>query len=50
MNVLKTVGKREIKFLMDFDYNNILGRLKFILRSESSFFADVQIRQTDITW
>lgn len=50
MNVLKTVGKREVKFLMDFDYNNILGRLKFILRSESSFFADVQIRKTDITW
>lgn len=50
MSVLKTVGKREIKFLMDFDYNNILGRLKFVLGSESSFFADVQIRKTDITW
>lgn len=50
MSVLKTVGKREVKFLMDFDYNNIFGRLKFILRSESSFFADVQIRKNDITW
>lgn len=50
MSVLKTVGKREVKFLMDFDYNNILGRLKFILRTDSSFFADVQIRKTDITW
>lgn len=50
MSVLKTVEKREIQFLMDFDYNNILGRLKFVLGSESSFFADVQIRKTDITW
>lgn len=50
MSVLKTVEKREVKFLMDFDYNNILGRLKFVLESESSFFADVQIRKTDITW
>lgn len=50
MSVLKTIEKRRIKFLTDFDYNNILGRLKFVLGQESSFFADVQIGMTDIAW
>lgn len=35
---------------MDYDYNNILGRLKFDLGQDSFFFADIQVRKTDITW
>ena len=35
---------------MDFDYNNVLGRLKFVLGKDASFFADIRVRQNDVTW
>lgn len=35
---------------MDFDYNNILGRLKFVLGKDASFFADTLVRRNDIIW
>lgn len=50
MGILKTVNKNKVRFLMDYDYNNILGRLKFDLGQDSFFFADIQVRKTDITW
>ena len=50
MSVLKTIEKGKVKFLMDYDYNNILGRLKFALGQDASFFADIQVRKADITW
>ena len=50
MSVLKTIEKGKVKFLMDYDYNNILGRLKFVLGQDAFFFADIQVRKNDITW
>lgn len=50
MSVLKTIEKGKVKFLMDYDYNNILGRLKFALGQDASFFADIQVKKADITW
>ena len=50
MSILKTVEKEKVKFLMDFDYNNVLGRLKFVLGKDASFFADIRVRQNDVTW
>ena len=50
MSILKTIEKEKVKFLMDFDYNNVLGRLKFVLGKDASFFADIRVRQNDVTW
>lgn len=50
MSILKSIEKEKVKFLMDFDYNNVLGRLKFVLGKDASFFADIRVRQNDITW
>lgn len=50
MSILKTIEKEKVKFLMDFDYNNVLGRLKFVLGRDASFFADIRVRQNDVTW
>jgi hypothetical protein len=50
MGTLKTIEKKKIRFLMNFDYNNILGRLKFVLGKEASFFANIRVRQNDISW
>lgn len=50
MSILKTISKEDVKFLMDFDYNNVLGRLKFILGDKASFFADVRVKQKEVTW
>lgn len=50
MSVLKTIEKTKVKFLMDFDYNNVLGRLKFVLGKDASFFADIRVKQNDVTW
>ena len=50
MSILKTIKKEKVKFLMDFDYNNVLGRLKFVLGKDASFFADIRVRQNDVTW
>ena len=50
MSILKTIEKDKVNFLMDFDYNNVLGRLKFVLGKDASFFADIRVRQNDVTW
>lgn len=50
MSVLKTIEKDKVKFLMDFDYNNVLGRLKIVLGKNASFFADIRVRQNEVTW
>ena len=50
MGILKTIEKEKVKFLMDFDYNNVLGRLKFVLGKDASFFADIRVRQNDVAW
>lgn len=50
MGVLKTIEKDKVNFLMNFDYNNVLGRLKYVLGKDASFFADVRIRKNDVSW
>ena len=50
MSTLKSTEKDKVKFLLDFDYSNVLGRLKFVLGKEASFFADIRVRQNDVTW
>lgn len=50
MSILKTIEREKITFLMDFDYNNVLGRLKYALGKEASFFADIRVRKNDVTW
>lgn len=50
MSVLKTIERDKVKFLMDFDYNNVLGRMKFVLGKDASFFADIRVRQNDVSW
>ena len=50
MSNIKTIEKENIRFLMDVDYNNVYGRIKYLLREEISFFADVRIKQNDVTW
>ena len=50
MSTLKTIEKEKVKFLMDFDYNNVLGRLKFVLGKDASFFSEIRVRQNDVTW
>lgn len=48
--MIKEIKKDEVKFLMTFDYNNVLGRLKLVLGTKVSFFADVRVKQSGITW
>ena len=48
--MVKTIKKNDVKFLMDFDYNNVLGRLKLVLGSEVSIFADVRVKHSDVNW
>lgn len=50
MGVLKTITKEKIRFLMGFDYNNVLGRLKFVLGKDAYFFSDIRVRQNDVKW
>lgn len=50
MSILKTIDKKQIKFLMDYDYNNILGRLKYVLGKNAFFFADIRVKQNDVIW
>lgn len=50
MGMLNTVDREEIKFLMDFDYNNVLGRLRYVLGKEAHFFADIRVKQKEVSW
>ena len=50
MNVLKTTNRNEIKFLMDFNYNNVKLRLNQILEKDAMTFADIVIKKSEICW
>ena len=50
MTSLKTTNRAQIEFLMDFDYNNVLGRLKFVLGVDSSLFANILVRNDYVIW
>lgn len=56
MNVLKKIQSKEVELLMTLDYNNVLGRLKYILGSYNheddtlSLFADVLVKKDCLIW
>lgn len=50
MKTLKTVAKNQVHLLMDFDYNNVYGRIKFVLDKEAVLFSDIHIKNTEIHW
>ena len=50
MNILKTVNRGDVRFVMTFNYNNIKGRLKNILGNDAEFFAEIQISKDEISW
>lgn len=50
MKTLKSATKSEVQLLMDFDYNNVLGRIKYVLGKEASLFSDILIKNSEIHW
>ncbi len=50
MKTLKSTTKSEVLMLMDFDYNNVLGRIKYVLGKEASLFSDILIKNSEIHW
>ena len=50
MKTLKSATKSEVHLLMDFDYNNVLGRIKYVLGKEASLFSDILIKNSEIHW
>lgn len=50
MKTLKSATKAEVQLLMDFDYNNVLGRIKYVLGKEASLFSDILIKNSEIHW
>lgn len=50
MKTLKSAKKSEVQLLMDFDYNNVLGRIKYVLGKEASLFSDILIKNAEIHW
>ena len=50
MKTLKSTTKSEVQLLMDFDYNNVLGRIKYVLGKEATLFSDVLIKNSEIYW
>lgn len=50
MKTLKSITKSEIQLLMDFDYNNVFGRIKYVLGKDASLFSDIFIKNSVIHW
>lgn len=50
MKTLRSATKSEVQLLMDFDYNNVLGRIKYVLGKEASLFSDILIKNSEIHW
>lgn len=50
MKTLKSATKAEVQLLMDFDYNNVLGRIKYVLGKEATLFSDILIKNSEIHW
>lgn len=50
MKILKTVTKDQVRLLMDFDYNNVYGRIRYVLGKEAVLFSDIHIKSPEIHW
>lgn len=50
MKTLKSTTMSEVQLLMDFDYNNVLGRIKYVLGKDASLFSDILIKNSEIHW
>lgn len=50
MKILKTVTKDQVHLLMDFDYNNVYGRIRYVLGKEAVLFSDIRIKNPEVHW
>ena len=50
MKILKTVTKGQVRLLMDFDYNNVYGRIRYVLGKEAVLFSDIHIKNPEVHW
>ena len=50
MKILKTVTKDQVHLLMDFDYNNVYGRIRYVLGKEAVLFSDIHIKNLEVHW
>ena len=50
MKILKTVTKDQVHFLMDYDYNNVYGRIKYVLGKEAVLFSDIHVKNSEVHW
>lgn len=50
MKILKTVTKDQVHLLMDFNYNNVYGRIKYVLGKEAVLFSDIHIKTPEVHW
>lgn len=50
MKILKTVTKDQVHLLMDFNYNNVYGRIKYVLGKEAVLFSDIHIKNPEVHW
>lgn len=50
MKILKTVTKDQVHLLMDFDYNNVYGRIRYVLGKEAVLFSDIRIKNPEMHW
>lgn len=50
MKILKTVTKDQVRLLMDFDYNNVYGRIRYVLGKEAVLFSDIHIKNPEVHW
>lgn len=50
MGILRTEEKKLVRFLMNYDYNNILGRIKYVLGHNTSFFSEIKVKSDKIIW
>lgn len=50
MKILKTATKDQVHLLMDFNYNNVYGRIKYVLGKEAVLFSDIHIKNPEVHW
>lgn len=50
MKILKTVTRDQVHLLMDFNYNNVYGRIKYVLGKEALLFSDIHIKNLEVQW
>lgn len=50
MKILKTISKDQVRLLMDYDYNNVYGRIRYVLGKEAILFSDIRIKNPELHW